>query len=103
MQAARRLAKGQNINFDTKLVSGCHRPAEARALKLEGEVLLEVVFTASGKIQVVRVVRGLLAARHRDLRLEAHEALGSTLTRLGEMGLVQFFCPPQYGGNGDGF
>ncbi len=33
--------------------------AEARALKLEGEVLLEVVFSASGKIQVVRVVRGL--------------------------------------------
>ena len=33
--------------------------AEARALKLEGEVLLEVVFGASGKIQVVRVVRGL--------------------------------------------
>ena len=33
--------------------------AEARALKLEGEVLLEVVFAASGRIQVVRVVRGL--------------------------------------------
>jgi len=33
--------------------------AEARAMKLEGEVLLEVVFSASGKIQVVRVVRGL--------------------------------------------
>ncbi len=33
--------------------------AEARALKLEGEVLLEVVFSASGRIQVVRVVRGL--------------------------------------------
>jgi TonB family protein len=33
--------------------------AEARALKLEGEVLLEVVFSASGKIQVVRIVRGL--------------------------------------------
>ena len=33
--------------------------AEARALKLEGEVLLEVVFSASGKTQVVRIVRGL--------------------------------------------
>ena len=33
--------------------------AEARALKLEGEVLLDVVFSASGKIQVIRVVRGL--------------------------------------------
>ena len=32
---------------------------EARALKLEGEVLLEVVFGASGRIQVIRVVRGL--------------------------------------------
>ena len=33
--------------------------AEARAMRLEGEVLLEVVFGASGKIQIVRVVRGL--------------------------------------------
>lgn len=34
-------------------------PAEARALRLEGEVLLEVVFTASGEVQVLGVVRGL--------------------------------------------
>jgi TonB family protein len=32
---------------------------EARKLKIEGEVLLEVVFEASGKLHVVRVVRGL--------------------------------------------
>jgi TonB family protein len=32
---------------------------EARAKKIEGEVLLEVVFEASGKLHVVRVVRGL--------------------------------------------
>ena len=32
---------------------------EARKLKLEGEVLLEVVFEATGKLRVVRVVRGL--------------------------------------------
>ena len=32
---------------------------EARSSKIEGEVLLEVVFGASGKIHVVRVVRGL--------------------------------------------
>lgn len=32
---------------------------EARAKRIEGEVLLEVVFEASGKIHVVRVVRGL--------------------------------------------
>lgn len=33
--------------------------AEARAQHIEGEVLLEVVFEASGKLRVVRVVRGL--------------------------------------------
>ena len=32
---------------------------EARALKLEGEVLLEVSFSASGSLHVNRVVRGL--------------------------------------------
>jgi len=32
---------------------------EARDLKLEGEVLLEVVFTAAGQLRVVRVQRGL--------------------------------------------
>jgi TonB family protein len=33
--------------------------AEARALKIEGEVLLNVVFTADGKVHVLNVVRGL--------------------------------------------
>jgi TonB family protein len=33
--------------------------AEARALKIEGEVLLEVMFGANGRLQVGRVVRGL--------------------------------------------
>jgi len=32
---------------------------EARTSKIEGEVLLEVVFGASGRLQVLRVVRGL--------------------------------------------
>jgi TonB family protein len=32
---------------------------EARGLKIEGEVLLEVVFEASGRLHVVRLVRGL--------------------------------------------
>jgi TonB family protein len=32
---------------------------EARAQRIEGEVLLEVVFEASGKLRVLRVVRGL--------------------------------------------
>ena len=33
--------------------------AEARQLKIEGEVLLNVVFTADGHVQVLNVVRGL--------------------------------------------
>lgn len=32
---------------------------EARKLRIEGEVLLEVVFESSGKVRVLRVVRGL--------------------------------------------
>jgi TonB family protein len=32
---------------------------EARGLRIQGEVLLEVVFQATGQLQVVRVVRGL--------------------------------------------
>jgi TonB family protein len=33
--------------------------AEARNLRIEGEVVLEVVFEASGKLRVLRVVQGL--------------------------------------------
>jgi TonB family protein len=41
-----------------------HKPApeytdEARRLRIEGEVLLDVVFTANGQLQIVKVVRGL--------------------------------------------
>jgi TonB family protein len=32
---------------------------EARAKRIEGEILLEVVFEASGKLRVLRIVRGL--------------------------------------------
>jgi TonB family protein len=32
---------------------------EARALKIEGEVVLEVEFSASGHVRVLRIVRGL--------------------------------------------
>ena len=32
---------------------------EARRLRKEGEVLLEVVFTAAGEVQVLRVLQGL--------------------------------------------
>jgi TonB family protein len=34
-------------------------PEEGRQLKIEGEVLLEVIFSATGQIRIVRVVRGL--------------------------------------------
>jgi len=33
--------------------------AEARSLRIEGEVVLEVVFEASGRLRIVRVVQGL--------------------------------------------
>jgi TonB family protein len=33
--------------------------AEARSLRLEGEVLLEVLFTAAAEVRVLRVIRGL--------------------------------------------
>jgi TonB family protein len=33
--------------------------AEGRALKIEGEVRLEVLFTANGQVRVIRVVQGL--------------------------------------------
>ncbi|HEY2858866.1 MAG TPA: energy transducer TonB, partial [Terracidiphilus sp.] len=32
---------------------------EARRLKIEGEVLLDVIFTASGEVKVLRVSKGL--------------------------------------------
>jgi TonB family protein len=32
---------------------------EARSMKIQGEVLLEVVLEASGKLRILRVVRGL--------------------------------------------
>jgi len=34
-------------------------PDEGRQLKIEGEVLLDVVFSATGQIRIVKVVRGL--------------------------------------------
>jgi TonB family protein len=33
--------------------------AEGRQLKIQGDVLLQVVFKASGEVQVVRVLQGL--------------------------------------------
>jgi len=47
--------------------------AEARALRVEGDVILEVIFTAGGEVHVLRVASGLghgldeaaIAAAHR--------------------------------------
>lgn len=55
--------------------------AEARALKIEGEVLLEVEFTASSQVRVLRVVRGLghgldQAAVHAAEHMRFKPALG---------------------------
>ena len=33
--------------------------AEAKQLKIQGDVLLQVIFKASGEVQVVRVLQGL--------------------------------------------
>jgi TonB family protein len=51
------------------------RPAytpEARRLKVEGEVLLEALFAASGRVQVLRVVRGLGHGLDENAVLAAH-------------------------------
>ncbi len=48
--------------FEPPLVTYKPTPAytdEARALRIQGDVVLEVIFQASGKIRVLRVVRGL--------------------------------------------
>jgi TonB family protein len=58
--------------------------AEARAKKLEGEVLLEMLFAASGEARVLRVIRGLgsgldesaiAAARGIRFRPAAHDGV----------------------------
>lgn len=54
-------AKPQRIDVPVEVLSK-PTPAytdEARAAKIEGDVILEVDFTATGEIRVVRVVRGL--------------------------------------------
>ena len=53
-----------SVNDNTKpvVILSVPRPvytAEGRANKIQGEVLLQVIFTASGQVQVQRVVKGL--------------------------------------------
>lgn len=52
--AAPKLAPAEIISKPTPVYTD-----EARKLRIEGEVLLEVVFESSGKLRVVRVVQGL--------------------------------------------
>lgn len=58
---ARAAPRPDPINIPVEVIS---KPAptytdEARALKIEGEVLLEVEFSATGQVRVLRIVRGL--------------------------------------------
>jgi TonB family protein len=53
-QAAARVVPAEIISKPTPVYT-----AEARAQRIEGEVLLEVVFEASGKLHVTKIVRGL--------------------------------------------
>lgn len=53
-QAASKVVPAEILSKPTPIYTD-----DARTKKIEGEVLLEVVFEASGKIHVVRVVRGL--------------------------------------------
>ncbi len=63
-QPVQRVAKTLTVDAPTTGVEILSKPTpvytpEARALKLEGQVLLEILFTADGHVQVQRVVRGL--------------------------------------------
>lgn len=53
-QAAARIIPAEILSKPTPIYTD-----EARSKRIEGEVLLEAVFEASGKIRVLRVVRGL--------------------------------------------
>jgi TonB family protein len=53
-QTAARVVPAEIISKPTPVYT-----AEARAQRIEGEVLLEVVFEASGRLRVTKVVRGL--------------------------------------------
>jgi TonB family protein len=53
-QAAAKIVPAEILSKPTPIYT-----AEAKAQRIEGEVLLEAIFEASGKIRVLRVVRGL--------------------------------------------
>ena len=53
-QAAEKIVPAEILSKPTPIYT-----EEARAKRIEGEVLLEAVFEASGKIRVLRIVRGL--------------------------------------------
>jgi TonB family protein len=56
------VAKVEEPTFEMPVVTYEPRPAytpEAKQLKIQGRVTLEVRFTASGRIEVLRVVNGL--------------------------------------------
>lgn len=60
-RSERNAAPLQNPDTPVRIISK-PKPAyteEARKLRIEGSVVLEVTFTASGSVQVIRVVRGL--------------------------------------------
>jgi TonB family protein len=56
---------------------------EARALRVEGDVLLEVVFEASGSVRVLRVVRGLGHGLDESARRAAEQIQFSPAKRAG--------------------
>jgi TonB family protein len=63
-QPAQHVAKTLTVDAPTTGVEILSKPTpvytqEARDLKLEGQVLLEILFTADGHVQIQRVVRGL--------------------------------------------
>ena len=60
-QRVQRVAEPQGPTTPVEIISK-PKPVytdEARQLKLEGEVLVEVVFTSSGQVRAIRVVKGL--------------------------------------------
>ena len=63
-QPAQKVARTVTVDAPTTGVEILSKPTpvytqEARDLKLEGQVLLEILFTADGHVQIQRVVRGL--------------------------------------------
>jgi TonB family protein len=63
-QPVQKVAKTVTVDAPTTGVEILSKPTpvytqEARDLKLEGQVLLDILFTADGRVQVQRVVRGL--------------------------------------------